>query len=153
MNTSQAYQLRPAIEADHDAIAEIWHSSASLPGVGPLIMPAEAELRERVTAEFAGGWNVTVAVREGELLGFLAIEPHEAVLAELFVRPISIGSGVGRALLAHAMAAMPQGFTLITRSTNLRARDFYERAGLVALRDDKHPRTGDPVICYGWNIR
>ncbi|MFT4181442.1 MAG: N-acetyltransferase, partial [Rhizobium sp.] len=148
-----AYQLRPAIEADHDAIAEIWHGSASLSGVGPLVMPAEAEMRERVAAEFAGGWNVTVAVRAHEIVGFVAIEPGEAVLAELFVRPASIGSGIGRALLAHAMSAMPQGFTLITRSTNLRARDFYEKAGLVALRDDRHPRTGDPVICYGWNIR
>lgn len=153
MNTLQACRLRPAIETDHDAIAEIWHGSASLPGVGPLVMPAEAEMRERVAAEFAGGWNVTVAVCADQIVGFVAIEPDQAVLAELFVRPASIGSGIGRALLAHAMRSMPQGFTLITRSANMRARHFYEKAGLVALRDDKYPRTGDPVICYGWNIR
>ena len=154
MNTGmQTYQLRPSIKADHDAIAEIWHSSASLPGVGPLVMPPKAELRERVEVEFAAGWNVTVAVHINEIVGFVAIEPSEAVLAELFVRPQTIGSGIGRALLAHAMTAMPQGFTLITRLTNTRACNFYEKAGLIALRHDKHPRTGDPVICYGWNAR
>ncbi|WP_080761241.1 GNAT family N-acetyltransferase [Rhizobium rhizogenes] len=149
----QACRLRPSITADYDAIAEVWHSSASLSGVGPLVMPTKAELRERVELEFAAGWNVTVAVRANEIVGFVAIEPNKAVLAELFVRPASIGSGIGWALLAHAMTVMPQGFTLITRSSNTRARNFYERAGFIALRHDKHPRTGDPVICYGWNAR
>lgn len=54
---TQTCKLRPSIQADYDAIAEIWHSSASLPGVGPPIMPTENELRERVELEFAAGWS------------------------------------------------------------------------------------------------
>lgn len=150
MNES-TFRLRPPFAADYDAIAQVWHLGASLPGVGPELMPTEAELRARVDAEFASGWDVVVADRNGEILGFVAIRPREAVLAELFVRPGSIGGGIGKALLLHAMAAMPQGFTLYTRSANLRARSFYEKAGLVALRHDMHPRTGDPVTYYGWN--
>ena len=149
----RAYELRPSIEADHDAIAEIWHSSASLPGVGPPIMPTLGELRERVDLEFASGWSVMVAVCESDVIGFVAIKPKEAVLDQLFVRPGSLGRGIGQALLAHAVAAMPDGFTLLTRSTNTRARRFYEKAGLIFLRDGAHPRTGDPVTYYGWNVR
>jgi ribosomal protein S18 acetylase RimI-like enzyme len=150
---TQTYELRASIESDHDAIAEVWHSSASLPGVGPPSMPTLGELRERVDLEFAAGWSVTVAVREGDVVGFAAIKRSEAVLDQLFVRPGSIGDGVGQALLAQAIAAMPNGFTLFTRSANTRARHFYEKAGLVFLRDDVHPRTGDPVAYYGWNVR
>ncbi len=93
---------------------------------------------------------MTVAVCGIEVIGFAAIKPREAILAELFVRPGSIGSGVGKALLAHCKMAMPEGFTLYTRSTNVNARRFYEKAGLIFLRDDVHPRTGDPVTHYGW---
>ncbi|MBW9116476.1 GNAT family N-acetyltransferase [Rhizobium cauense] len=149
---TQTFKLRPSVEDDYDAIAEIWHSSASLPGVGPPIMPTENELRERVDLEFAAGWSVTVAVRENDLIGFVAIKPKEAVLDQLFVRPGSIGAGVGQALLAHSVVAMPKGFTLFTRSGNAKARRFYEKAGLVWLRDDVHPCTGDLIACYGWKV-
>lgn len=150
---TQPYRLRPSTNTDHDAIAEVWHSSASLSGVGPPFMPTIGELRQRIDLEFAAGWAVTVAVRENDVIGFVAIKPREAVLDQLFVLPGLIGGGVGQALLAHSMTAMPNGFTLFTRSANARARRFYEKAGLVFLRDDAHPRTGDPVAYYGWNVR
>ena len=149
--SGQPFDLRPAIAADRDAIAEIWHTGASLPGVSPPVMPTPAELRERVDREFDAGWDVTVAVREDQVVAFMAVKPSEAVLAELFVRPGSIGTGIGRALFAHALRQMPAGFTLFTRSSNTRARRFYEKAGLAFLRDDIHPRAGDPITFYHWN--
>ena len=149
----EACELRSAVEADRDDIAEIWHMSASLPGVGPPVMPTAGELRERVDREFAEGWQVTVAIRDDRIVGFLAIKPAEAVLAELFLRPEAIGMGIGRVLLAHAMEAMPAGFTLLTRSANARARRFYEGAGLTFVRNDVHPRAGDPITYYGWKAR
>lgn len=150
MTPSPAFILRPAEERDRDAIADIWHASASLPGVGPAAMPDRAAMRQRVEAELAAAWVATVAVAAGRIVGFVAIKPGEAVLAEIFVAPDAIGAGAGRALLDHAKAAMPQGFTLYTRSGNARARAFYERAGLAAFRDDLHPRSGDPIVYYRW---
>ncbi len=50
-----AHQLRPSTRTDHDAIAEVWHGSASLEGVGPPTMPTLNELRARVDLEFAAG--------------------------------------------------------------------------------------------------
>jgi putative acetyltransferase len=86
-----AYKLRPSLEADRDAIAEIWHSSASLPTVGPAVMPSLARLRERVDLEFTRGWVVTVAAHGSDIAGFLAIKPRESVLDQIFVRPGSMG--------------------------------------------------------------
>lgn len=148
---TSSFELRPSTEADHDAIAEIWHESASLPGVGPADMPSQADLRKRVDVEFASGWRVTVALRGEDVVGFLAIKPEAAILCEIFIRPGHLGIGIGQALLSRAMAAMPEGFTLHTRPTNMRARRFYEKAGLVFLREGTHPRSGDAIIYYGWN--
>ena len=142
--------LRPAVAADYDAIAAIWHAGASLPTVGPPIMPTLEQLRRRVPAEFEAGWEVMLAVRDDEIVGFVAITPRQAHVEELFVRPDALGGGIGGTLLAHAMAAMPAGFTLFTRSGNSRARRFYEKAGMVMLREAVHPRAGDPIVYYGW---
>lgn len=147
-----AFTLRPARPTDHDAIAGIWHQGASLPGVGPRLVPSRIELRERLEEAVAAGLQVTVAAGDSGILGFVAIRPEDAVLAELFVRPDQIGLGIGRALLAQAMTAMPDGFTLYTRSSNARARFFYKQAGLVALGHGSHPRTGDPVTHYGYRV-
>ena len=46
---------------------------------------------------------------------------------------------------------MPGGFTLYTRTVNSRARRFYERASMVPLREAIHPRSGDPIVWYGWS--
>lgn len=70
--------------------------------------------------------------------------------AEMFLSRSTL-AGIGKALLDHAKAAMPSGFTLFTTSQNTRARHFYEREGLVALREEPHPRSGHPVTYYEWN--
>ncbi len=144
------FLLRPATDADRDRIAAIWHASASLPGVGPPSMPSRAELRRRVDEEMAGGWEVTIAESGHEILGFVAIRRRDRILAELFLSPKRIGGGIGKVLLDHAKAAMPGGFTLFTTSANSRARHFYEREGLIALREEPHPRSGHPVTYYEW---
>ena len=96
------YKLRPAINDDHDAIAELWHSSASLPGVGPPEMPTVDELRQRVGEEIASVWKVTVAEQQGTIVGFVAVKLKDAVLDQLFVRPDQICNGLGRALFRMA---------------------------------------------------
>jgi ribosomal protein S18 acetylase RimI-like enzyme len=148
---NSGWVLRPATYIDHDSIAEVWHASASLQGVGPPEMPTVADLRRRVDAEMASEWKVTVADQSGDVIGFAAIKPNDAVLDQLFVQPGLIGGGLGRALLEHCMRAMPHGFTLHTASSNNRACKFYEKAGLRFLRYDAHPRTGHPVSYYSWN--
>ena len=142
--------LRPAVEGDRDAIAALWHASASLLSVGVPAMPSAAELRRRLDAECARGWEVTVAGTAGGIAGFLALRPEDGVLDQLFLRPDCLGRGIGSLLLAHAKARMPTGFTLFTRPVNRPAIRFYERHGLAFLRDEVHPHFGDPIRVYGW---
>jgi ribosomal protein S18 acetylase RimI-like enzyme len=154
MNTLVSnFKLRPAGTGDHDAIAEIWHNSASLPGVGPPVMPTMDELRRRVDEEIVAGWKVTVAEQNGTIAGFAAINLNQAILDQLFVRPGLIGGGLGRALFKDCQEQMPDGFTLHTASSNENARRFYEKAGMKVLRQDTHPRTGHPVTYYIWSVR
>ena len=147
------YRLRPATSDDHNAIAEIWHSSASLPGVGPPVMPTLQELRRRVGEETVAGWKVTVAEQNGNIVGFAAVKLNDAILDQLFVRPDLIGSGLGRELFKDCLEQMPDGFTLHTASSNEKARGFYEKAGMQFQRQDSHPLTGHPVTYYVWNAR
>ena len=147
------FKLRPATSGDYDAIAEIWHSSASLPGVGPPHMPTFEALRRRLGEEIVLGWRVTVAEQNGTIVGFAAIKLDDAILDQLFVRPGLIGGGFGRALFKDCQERMPNGFTLHTASSNENARRFYEKAGMKVLRQDTHPRTGHPVTYYVWNAR
>ncbi len=62
--------------------------------------------------------RVTVAERDGRVVGFYALagEPPEGTPQDLFVEPGHIGSGVGRALWEHAIAAARRalGFARIT---------------------------------------
>ena len=147
----QLTELRAARSTDLDSVAQVWHASASLPGVGPPIMPTVQQLRERVDTELASGWTLTVAISDGEITGMLAIRLATSVVEQLFVRPSHIGKQIGKALLQDAMNSMPDGFTLFTATTNRRAQAFYERQGLVFLRDGPDPRKGHPVSFYGWN--
>ena len=60
---------------------------------------------------------------------------------------------IPQALLMEVKAAMPGGFSLFTRAGNARARRFYEKAGLIVLREAIHPKFGDAIVYYRWKIR
>lgn len=150
MTHEQAVSMRSADEGDFDVLAELWHESASLPGVGPAIIPPLPDLRKRMSREVADGWHVTVAVLADEIVGFLALKPEIFLLDQLFVRPEVLGVGVGKALFDKAKVAMPSGFTLHTAATNARARAFYERADMTLFKEEAHPRFGHPIVWYRW---
>lgn len=145
--------VRLAAVPDFDAVAEIWHASASLPGAGPPQMPTLEDLRSRVDAEIAAGWRLFVAEHRNQLIGFLALKSESRTLDQLFVKPAHIGMGVGRLLMEKAKSEMPEGFKLHTASTNEHARKFYKRAGMTLHDEGRHPRTGHPIVWYGWSGR
>ncbi len=70
-----------------------------------------------------------VAERDGAVVGFCEVAPAE--IAALFVDPSAAGTGIGRALLAHATAAMQEA--PIRLEATLNAVGFYERHGFVPL--------------------
>ncbi|KQQ88695.1 GNAT family N-acetyltransferase [Aureimonas sp. Leaf324] len=146
----EAIRLRDLRPDDIDGLADIWHASASLPGVGPAALPSPEAMRWRFEHELMPACRIIVAEQGGEPVGFAAMKLGERVLDQLFVRPGFLGGGVGRSLLDAVKREMPDGFTLFTRPTNPRACRFYEAAGLRLLRHETHPRFGDPIVVYGW---
>lgn len=112
----------------------------------------EVIVLDEVRADFAAGrpgGRGHMAFLDGAPVGMTWVE-HDgpayldkpeglAVLASLFVVPSTIGTGVGRTLFWHALAALEaDGFgeaCLLTYEPNSRARRFYEAMG---WRDDGH---------------
>jgi GNAT superfamily N-acetyltransferase len=76
--------------------------------------------------------RVTVAECDGRVVGFYALagDPPAGILADLFVEPDHIGTGVGRALWEHAMAAARTlGFARLTLEADPGAEPFYPAMG------------------------
>ena len=76
--------------------------------------------------------RVTVAERDGQVVGFYALagDSPEGTLADLFVEPDHIGTGVGRALWEHAIgAARTLGFERLTLQADPGAEPFYLAMG------------------------
>jgi GNAT superfamily N-acetyltransferase len=143
-------RCRPAVAADLDVVADVWHESARAMDGAPPELPTRDQLRSRIDEELLSGWDLHVAVQDGETVGMLALKPAEAILDQLFVLPGVQRRGVGLMLLKTAVESMPEGFTLRTASVNRKARSFYQKAGLNLLNESSHPRTGAPVCIYGY---
>lgn len=78
-----------------------------------------------------------VAERAGQLAGFYAlgkVSAAEVELEALFVEPAHIGSGVGRALMGHAVAeAARRGADTLVIQGDPNAAAFYKAAGCVRV--------------------
>jgi GNAT superfamily N-acetyltransferase len=145
----EAVEYRQAVEKDFDAIAHVWREGARS-ALGPAMeLPSVDELRSRIDGELASGWVLTVAVRSGGVVGFLALKPRLGILDQLFVLPSAQGQGIGTALLDRAKREMPGGFRLRTAAANEKARRFYLRSGLSFIEEGIHPKNGTAVCHYG----
>jgi len=144
-----AYQ--PLTEKDHNALGRLWWESWQSTGLKVAQQTTEDALRRRVDQELVDGWDVTLAVRNRLLVGFLAIKPQHAVLDQLFVAPEAKGQGIGRDLLALAKAKMAGGFTLRTAVDNEAACRFYKRAGLTRSGTAVHPTLGHSIAIFRWD--
>jgi GNAT superfamily N-acetyltransferase len=85
--------------------------------------------------------RVTVAERDGRVVGFYALAgaPPEGTLEDLFVEPDHIGSGVGRALWEHAIAAARRSASRASRwrPTPARSRSIWLWAAAGADRSHR----------------
>jgi GNAT superfamily N-acetyltransferase len=150
MKQQERIYVRRADTGDLDEVAAVWHASASRMDAAPDAMPSLQDLRDRIDAELAAGWELHVAERGGRIVGMLALKRDEAVLDQIFVVPGEQRSGIGTALLAAAKGAMPGGFTLRMAAANERAARFYRAAGLNVSGAGTHPVSGIPVRFYEW---
>ena len=90
-----------------------------------------------------------IAIEDERILGFLGI--RDSYVDRLYVHPGAQRRGVGSALLRHAIALSPAGIELHTHVRNTKARAFYEKQGMVAVKlGISPPPESEPDVEYHW---
>lgn len=128
--------IRPATADDAGALSALAFHSKAHWGYSKAFMDAcRDELTYPPEQLAAGGFQV--AERDGAVIGFyglVKISPDTLELEAMFVDPDSIGQGVGRALMAHALEAFAaSGLARLVIQADPHAAAFYERAGGVLI--------------------
>jgi GNAT superfamily N-acetyltransferase len=126
--------IRPARLEEASALSELCIRSKAAWGYDEDFM-ALARVALEVRPEQIERGDVWVATgADGEVAGIIALGPSEEPdtldLDKLFVEPQRIRTGVGRALIAHAIdEARSRGATRLTILADPYAAGFYERNG------------------------
>ena len=121
--------LRPAVPDDVDAIVAVHLSSRRAAAMPPALHP-EHEVRAWLTACLDHD-EVWVAEVGDDVAAYARFTP--TWLDDLYVTPGHAQRGLGSALLDLVKAQRPGGFCLWVFETNVAARSFYARHGLVEL--------------------
>ena len=116
--------IRAAVPADYDALAQIWLESWYSTGLKSLFDPGPDMLQIRIPDEVAKGWALYTAEERGAAVAMLALKPNDSYLDQLWVAP------------AHQGAASAGRFWLS------RAKYFPTRSGCVVSCKMKMPGAG-----------
>jgi ribosomal protein S18 acetylase RimI-like enzyme len=139
--------IRRATADDVEAIAELYERSFAALTYLPVLHTLDehrAWFERQVAEHEAWVWD------DGAIRGFIVLTAHELMYIYLDVG--WTGRGIGTALLQHAKARRPAGFTLWTFQANEGARRFYERHGLhaIELGDGSGNEERTPDVRYEW---
>lgn len=123
---------RAAGPDDAAALVAVWRRAVL--ATHDFLAPADVDRYEAVVRAGLPALTVTLAERQGRVLGFVAltVAGDGARVEMLFVDPDVHGSGVGSMLLRHATADRPV-VELDVNEQNPRARAFYARRGFVEV--------------------
>jgi putative acetyltransferase len=146
------FRLRPASDADANAIAELYFASYRLLTFLPRLHKLDSYrwfVANRMLKECA----VIVAEDDTGIVAFLALQGEE--IRQLYTRPDRIGRGVGTQLIENAKSSGLAAFELSCFQANARARRFYEARGFHAIRftDGRDNEERTPDVRYRWERR
>ena len=124
--------LRPATEADVEAIALLWHEGwpDGHEGNVPEELSQHRDLAQFVDRARRALAATTVAIVDGALAGFVTV--HDDEVEQVYVDRRARGAGVAAALLDHAEAELAKHYEvawLAVVAGNERARSFYAKRG------------------------
>ena len=144
--------LRAATANDGAAVARVLiDARRELMPFAPSAHPDE-ETRCWVRDTLIPSGGVTVAAVDGAVAGVLALSAPAgaAWIDQLSVHPTQVARGIGKRLLAHALATLPRPVQLHTFQANHHARAFYEHHGFsaVAFSDGAGNEEGCPDVLY-----
>lgn len=106
--------------------------------------------RERWRGELVPDCRIVVAEAEGEMVGFVTVDPVTGYLDQIVVSPRRWRTGVGTALLGAAKAISPRLLELRVNADNDRAIAFYHRHGFAVVGNAVNEFSGAPVLVMRW---
>lgn len=142
--------IRPYTAADEDAAIELWRRTWAQHYPRIDFNARVAWWRERWRKELVPVAHITLAERDGTLLGFVTVDPKTMYLDQIVVAPEHWGSDIARALVDEAKRLSPRGLDLLVNKDNARAIRFYEKHGFVFAGEDKNPVSGIAVNKMAW---
>ncbi len=148
-----SFTLRPYAPADEDAAVELWRRTWQL-AYPQIDFAARLEWwRQRWRDELVPAATITVAEANGQMVGFVTVDPRSLDLDQIVVAPEAWGMGIASALLAQARRISPAGLDLHVNTDNARAIRFYEKHGFVISGEAINWRSGAPVHKMSWRPR
>jgi putative acetyltransferase len=145
-----AYRLRRYADADEAAAIDLWRRTWQIAYPTIDFTQRLAWWRERWRGELVPTAVITLAERDGRLLGFVTVDPRNGYLDQIVVAPEEWGTPLAGALIAEAKRCAPAGLDLTVNQDNARAIRFYEKQGFVVSGADVNARSGAPVHRMSW---
>jgi putative acetyltransferase len=142
--------MRPYTSSDEPAVTELWRLTwqFAYPNID-----FDSRLdwwRERWRREIVPVAKIVVADLDGEVIGFVTIDPRKGYLDQIVVTPKAWGLRLGAALMAEAKRLSPGAIYLHVNQDNRRAIRFYEKHGFVMAGEDVNRRSGAKVYAMVW---
>jgi putative acetyltransferase len=148
--SDKGLKLRAYVATDEDAAIELWRRTWQQHYPRIDFTARVAWWRERWRNELLPAATITVAEREGALIGFVTVDPKTRYLDQIVVAPEAWGSEVAAALIAEARRLSPSGLELKVNADNARAIHFYKKQGFAITGQDVNPRSGAPIYAMSW---
>lgn len=142
--------LRPYAPSDEAAAIELWRRTWQLAYPNIDFSARLDWWRQRWRDELVPTATIVVAEGDGDLVGFVTVDPATGYLDQIVVAPEAWGAGVADALLAEARRVAPSGLDLHVNADNDRAIRFYGKHGFTVAGRDVNPRSGAPVLKLSW---
>ena len=145
--------LRRGEPSDAEALVDV-HLRARAAAPMPAPVHDSADMRRWMAGRLSDV-EVWVAEQDGIAVGYADLEtdrPGPGFLHSLYVLPEHARQGVGSLLLELAKARRPDGFSLWVFESNVPARAFYARHGLVELErtDGSTNEEREPDLRMAW---
>src|SRR5262249_28785193 len=131
-----SFTLRRYIRADEDAAIELWRRTWQVTYPRLNFTERLDWWRARWRRELLAACVITVAERDGTMLGFVTVDPVTGYLDQIVVAPEAWGSDLAAMLLAEARRIAPAGLELLVNQDNTRAVRFYEKHGFAITGAD-----------------
>jgi putative acetyltransferase len=148
--TDTSFTLRRYAQADEAAAIELWRRTwqHAYPQID--FAARTGWWRERWRNELVPTTIITLAERDGALIGLVTVDPHSGYLDQIVVAPETWGSPLAAALVDEAKRIAPGKLDLLVNQDNARAIRFYEKHGFAITGADLNERSGALLHRMSW---